>query len=226
MRFYDQWYETGEDPGALHYDMHEGDRKGILSAITNGKIYADFLIATIHSHQAGHFDAEGGFDGHQGLKEPIEHHAPDFLRRIAREAIDAGADMFIFISHGVHALAGVEIYRGRPIFYGLSNFVFQCGLQYGATHDVLANWSGKAELEHPGCHVAVLTESVFEDGRLAEVRLHPVDLGGARRPLSQMGIPMLPDPALAGQILGDLQEYSRPYGTDISIEGGIGVIRT
>jgi poly-gamma-glutamate synthesis protein (capsule biosynthesis protein) len=46
----------------------------------------------------------------------------DHERRLARIAIDSGAD--IVIGHHQHALRGAEWYRGRPIFYGLGQFVF------------------------------------------------------------------------------------------------------
>ena len=40
-----------------------------------------------------------------------------------RRAIDAGADMVI--GSGPHVLRGIEIYKGKPIFYSLSNFIYQ-----------------------------------------------------------------------------------------------------
>ncbi|MEU4339249.1 CapA family protein [Micromonospora lupini] len=43
-------------------------------------------------------------------------------RRIARLAIDAGADLVL--GHHQHMLRGVDFYRGRPIFYGLGHYVF------------------------------------------------------------------------------------------------------
>jgi len=36
---------------------------------------------------------------------------------------------------------------------------------------------------------------------------------------------MTPSPQLANRILGDIQKFSEPFGTKISIENGIGVIR-
>lgn len=45
----------------------------------------------------------------------------DYERPVACAAIDAGAD--IVVSHHAHILRGVEVYRGRPIFHGLGNFV-------------------------------------------------------------------------------------------------------
>ena len=37
--------------------------------------------------------------------------------------IDAGAD--IVVGHGPHLLRGMEIYKGKPIFYSLGNFIGQ-----------------------------------------------------------------------------------------------------
>ncbi len=44
-----------------------------------------------------------------------------YERPVAKAAIEAGAD--IVIGHHAHILRGMEIYRGRPIFHGLGNFV-------------------------------------------------------------------------------------------------------
>jgi poly-gamma-glutamate synthesis protein (capsule biosynthesis protein) len=50
----------------------------------------------------------------------------DHERRTARLCIDRGADMVI--GHHHHMLRGVEWYKGKPIFYGLGHFVFDCHL--------------------------------------------------------------------------------------------------
>jgi len=44
-----------------------------------------------------------------------------YERQVARAAIEAGAD--IVVGHHAHILRGIEIYKGRPIFHGLGNFV-------------------------------------------------------------------------------------------------------
>ena len=44
-----------------------------------------------------------------------------YERPLARAAIDAGAD--IVVGHHAHILRGIEIYKGRPIYHGLGNFV-------------------------------------------------------------------------------------------------------
>jgi len=157
------------------------------------------------------------------MKEDLSHSPPDYLVRLAHAAIDNGADMFV--AHGIHALAGVEVYKGRPVFYGLSNFIFQFGLQFGDGYDAMANYRKRAELENRASLESVLATSRYENGRLAEIRLYPVDLGGRDRPISQLGIPMAASPEVAARILASLQEWSRPFGTRIAIENGIGVIR-
>lgn len=43
-------------------------------------------------------------------------------QEIGRALIDAGAD--IIIGHHPHVVQGVEIYKNRPIFYSLGNFIF------------------------------------------------------------------------------------------------------
>ncbi len=47
------------------------------------------------------------------------------MGEIAHAAIDAGAD--IVIGHGPHYSLPVELYRGKPIFYGLGSFSFHTG---------------------------------------------------------------------------------------------------
>jgi len=52
-------------------------------------------------------------------------HTPAMLamyeRQVSKAAIDAGAD--IVVGHHAHIARGVEVYRGRPVFHGLGNFV-------------------------------------------------------------------------------------------------------
>jgi len=69
---------------------------------------------------------------HWGLgKEVLQ-----YMKEIAYAAIDAGAD--IVVGHGPHYALAVEVYRGRPIFYGLGSFSFHTG-HGGRRHD---SWVG------------------------------------------------------------------------------------
>ena len=58
---------------------------------------------------------------HWGLGEEVL----DYMTEIAHAAIDAGAD--VVIGHGPHYSLPVEVYSGKPIFYGLGSFSFHTG---------------------------------------------------------------------------------------------------
>ena len=69
---------------------------------------------------------------HWGLnREPLQ-----YMTDIAHAAIDAGAD--VVMGHGPHYPLPVEVYKGRPIFYGLCNLTFATG-HLGRKH---AGWIG------------------------------------------------------------------------------------
>lgn len=220
FKFYDKWYQTGSDPGAVNYEINPNDLKDILASVRDGKIYADFMIVNIHSHHTTRFRA---LDTMAMTKEGQEPETPDFLVKLAHACIDNGADMFV--AHGPHSLRGVEIYKGKPIYYGVSNFVFQFGLQFGVNSDILASVNERSELQNPASQEALLATSHYDGGKLKEVRLYPAELGGINRPISQMGIPMTPGSEEAQRILKAVQEYSQPFGTNIAIEDNVGVIR-
>jgi len=58
---------------------------------------------------------------HWGLGEEVL----GYMREIALAAIEAGAD--VVFGHGPHYSLPVEVYRGKPIFYGLGSFSFHTG---------------------------------------------------------------------------------------------------
>jgi len=122
-------------PGEHSFDMNPQDLKEILTQIKTGKEASEFLSTNTHWHQ-GRFDfAHNSFD----------HFPPDFEIKFAHAAIDEGDDLFV--AQGVHTIKGVEIYKGKPIFYGVSNYVFQSGLMPigkgslpGGTHGPGHSW--------------------------------------------------------------------------------------
>ena len=209
MKLFDEWYRVGTPAGSLSYTMNPGDEREILQSIRNGKVHSDFMIATIHAHQ--------GIQNIGGLRT-----VSDFLIKLAHECIDNGAD--IFLTHGPHMLEGVEIYKGKPIFYGLASFVFQTDLQILGVPPGDMLTKGRTIYARPINAEGVVAASHYEGGQLTEVRLYPVDLGGYPRPGSSTGIPTAPTPERARQILEELQALSKPFGTTINIENNVGVI--
>ncbi|MCC7484436.1 MAG: CapA family protein [Burkholderiales bacterium] len=77
---------------------------------------------------------------HWGLGEEVL----EYMTEIAHAAIDAGAD--VVAGHGPHYCLPVEIYRGKPIFYGLGSFSFHTG-HGGRKHGDWVGMLAKVELE-------------------------------------------------------------------------------
>jgi poly-gamma-glutamate capsule biosynthesis protein CapA/YwtB (metallophosphatase superfamily) len=217
------------DPNAskphYSYQMNQQDLRDILAMVKEGKSRSDFMTVAIHAH---HFLETTG--GERGPNEPenesidTNSSIADYLPVFAKASIDAGADAFL--GTGVHVLRGIEIYKGRPIFYGLGEFFRQMDViglaAMRGTDD--AGGSG-GESDPPIKYDSVVAISRFDRGRLTEVRLHPVELANKGVPLVQRGVPRLASPEGARRILARLQKLSAPLGTTIVIEGGIGVIR-
>lgn len=208
------------DAVEFRFTVHDGDRREVLRSIRQAKQTSDFTIATMHTHEPGNYSQE----------------PPDFLPAIAREAVDNGADAFV--GHGPHQLRGIEVYRGRPIFYSLGNFIFMENTQQPLTRgayekDSPRDLETEAEfLERERVH-GVFAEQVWYEsviaisrfdaaGALRVVELHPIELHWDGPRDADRGIPQPADAATADRILRRLQRSSRPFGTEIVIEDGIG----
>jgi poly-gamma-glutamate capsule biosynthesis protein CapA/YwtB (metallophosphatase superfamily) len=210
-------YKVGDKVGRLSYRMDQKDLAGIIQSIRYGKQNSDFMIVAVHSHQNSF--------AYQAYSH--DNNSPDFLVELAHMAIDNGAD--VFVGHGVHTLRGVEIYKGKPIFYGIASFLFQEGPAAYITDPARRQPSGEEApvLVGPSdTHEPLLATSKYEGGKLVEVRLYPADTGlDGTRSISKSGIPMTPSPENSQRILKLLQDISKPFGTKISIENNVGVIR-
>jgi poly-gamma-glutamate capsule biosynthesis protein CapA/YwtB (metallophosphatase superfamily) len=96
---------TNRDDG----EVNQEDAARILESIRTAAREADHVIVYQHNHY---------------YPRGEERYRPGvWFQQWARAVIDAGAT--VFVAHGNPITNGVEIYRGRPILYGLGNFVFQ-----------------------------------------------------------------------------------------------------
>ncbi|HKC81137.1 MAG TPA: CapA family protein, partial [Gemmatimonadaceae bacterium] len=94
------------------------DAKRILQSIRDARAHADLVIVYEHNHV---FDKPFLTMMVEELPERLV--PPDWLKKWTHDEVDAGAD--IIVMHGAPLLHGVEIYKGKPIFYDLGNFIFQ-----------------------------------------------------------------------------------------------------
>jgi len=221
VQFLGVWYKVGT-PGTRSFEMNGNDLREILRSIRNGKYLSEFMIANCHCHQ-------GPITSQQWL---FEDQTPDFLIELAKKSIDNGADMFV--GHGPHVLRGIEIYKGKPIFYGMGEFYYQW--QHMDASLMSGSWAqnpaqGDSDVANrvsatwrPVNFESMVAESRYDKGKLVEVRLYPTS-GAWDGPVSQLGMPRLAAPALAQKILTRVQALSKPFGTTIAIENNVGVIR-
>lgn len=218
-------YAIGNKVG-YSYEADPRDVANILRNVRRGKQFADFCIASNHGHEPGNWSQE----------------PPDYEQSFARGLIDAGADAYV--GHGPHQLRGIEIYKGRPIFYSLGNFIMDdlrtpVGADMFASHskdpvvdtdaEVTVNEMMGGYITDPGFSDPVFYESVvsisrFEHNQLAEIRLYPIELGRSKR-FANRGIPHLAPAPQGRTILERLQQLSKRLGTEITIENDIGTIR-
>jgi poly-gamma-glutamate synthesis protein (capsule biosynthesis protein) len=112
-----------------------------------------------------------------------------YMTEIAHAAIDAGADMVV--GHGPHHFLPAELYRGRPILYGLGSFSFHTGhrgKQHGdwiglmATLDFQDRRASRLGLDfvrHNDANETVLCPAAAEPDALAELTVASGVLGAA-----------------------------------------------
>ncbi len=217
-----RWFRRGgEGKPRFSYEMNKDDLRDILAMVREGKSKSDFMTVAIHAHETTETD-----------DVDIAPTPGDFLPLFAKAAIDTGADAFL--GTGVHVLRGIEIYKGRPIFYGLGEFFRQMDSD-GIAATGCTGEGGGWELDgskpcrgdrnsEPIKYEGIFAVSRFEHGTLSEIRLYPTDLNYNER-MAHRGVPRLAGPEIAQRTLARLQKLSAPYGTTIAIEGNVGVVR-
>jgi len=187
---------------------NEEDAQRILQSIREARKRADLVIVYEHNHV---FDKPFRTIMLEELPERLA--PPDWLKKWTHAEVDAGAD--IIVMHGAPLLHGVEIYRGRPIFYDLGNFIFQA-----PPTDTL--------LDEPIDWESVVAYVDFQGRNLQSIQFRPIALNkiGQGQADTQdehtnnlfLQTRGLPKPALGEQahyILARLADLSRPFGTTI-----------
>lgn len=199
------------------------DMARIEKAIRQAQSQADYILVSIHSHE---------------LSGDRKENPADFLQEFAHSCIDAGAHAVI--GHGPHLLRPIEIYKNRPIFYSLGDFVIhnECipyaaeemyaaqGLTSDATmYEVFAKRSKdftRGLMRDKRMLESVIPYFEMEDGALTHLELMPIELNFEKK-LWQSGNPRF---SAEHGIIQRLAEMSAPFGTQITVDRrGYGIVK-
>ncbi len=170
-------FRVGEKPDTI-YTIDPRDVARVKAAIAEAKENADYIFVSLHTHQIVGGDKEN---------------VPAYLTEFTHMCIDEGAHAVI--GHGPHLIRGIEIYKDRPIFHSLGDFILQLNSIPCAPADFYENYGLKGD---EGMEKLLDTRSEggkkglmydrkmletfvpyweMEDGKLTKLELLPVDLG-------------------------------------------------
>jgi poly-gamma-glutamate synthesis protein (capsule biosynthesis protein) len=190
--------------------IKQADLDRVAKSIYEAQLQADYIVISVHSHQLEGFEKEN---------------PSGFLQEFAHFCIDKGAHAVV--GHGPHLLRPVEIYKQRPIFYSLGDFVLQLYnvafapdefySQYGLTtqntvHELLKKRSQNFTvglMADKRMFTTIIPYWEMEDGKLTKLTLYPIllSMDGNK---SEIGLPRLcNDPDL----LQDFVARSEKFGT-------------
>ena len=222
---------AGDKPRMKYIPLKQ-DVEGNLRSIRNAAKNASLVIASNHCHER-----------EQNLSNKWGLIPPEFIQKYARDCIDAGAD--IYHGHGDHAGEGIEIYKGRPIFYSLANPIVTSPSikrlpleeyeRSGMSNDMSVSDfggpsgpGGRANYATDQWTKSVVAQCTMRDHRLTELKLYPID-STAGEPVGSFvnrGVrPLMVRGEEARKIIERYAGLSEPFGTEIEFKDGVGVVK-
>ncbi len=194
------------------------DAARILQNIREARAHADVVIVYQHNHVFGDKSFNTIFS--EGMGERLEPNK--WLKDWTHAEVAAGAD--VVVMHGAPLLHGIEMFRGKPIFYCLGNFIYN--VPPAVTY-----------ISEPMAWESVVARLTFQGKTLRSIALRPIALNyvGNGQPdvhsqytsnefLHTRGLPSPAEGAQARYILERVAEYSKPFGTRIAIADGAATI--
>jgi poly-gamma-glutamate capsule biosynthesis protein CapA/YwtB (metallophosphatase superfamily) len=195
----------------------EGPVKGDIEAMEDDIVLArrhnDVVMVSLHNHDHSHHRAYG-----------IQDTTPLNDEIMYRKAIDSGA--YMVIGTGPHVLRGIEIYKGKPIFYSISNFIYQYRTLDKIPIDLIHQRD--TELARPTnvsvwdrrdpdfIFEGVVLRMTMNQEKLRKIQLIPFTIDD-EGPL--YGVPRLASTKRCTEIIERLQKLSEPYKTTIVNKG-------
>lgn len=197
------------------------DMERMHAAIINARKEVDYVIVCFHSHEI------------PGLTDD----EPDyFIEEFAHACVDWGASAVV--GSGTHQLKAMEIYKGKPIFYSIANFIFQVDHihhlpadyyeKYGISMDKTAaealavrSCNGKRGLQTDFHNYrAIIPMMEFEGENLTKLVIKPIELG-FKKSFALKGLPHEADTEVSKEIFNRLSHLSEPYKTKMNLKDGL-----
>src|ERR1700676_3647180 len=210
---------TNDLPGAPGNAPNQEDSQRILQSIRDARQHADLVIVYQHNHVFGNHSFSTIFT--EGMQERL---APnDWLKKWTHAEVDAGAD--IVVMHGAPLLHGVEIYHGRPIFFDLGNFIFQLPPKLIYFDEPIVWESVVAYVEFEGNALKSVKFRPIAQNRIGQGQADTQDERTNNLFLQTRGLRRTATGEQAKYILERLADLSRPFGTNVEVNGDIAEIR-
>lgn len=216
VRFGDMLFKVADKPGKIT-KAKKADIDRTARTIKDALRSMEYVVVMTHSHE---------------IPGACETEAAMFLEEYAHACIDAGA--CAVIGGGTHMLKGIEIYKGKPIFYSLGNFIFQNAYvkklpadfmeKYKIPYDstgpeaiaARASNATRSLQNNPAANQTVIPLIEMDDDKLVSLELLPVSLNPERDDFVN-GWPSPADDKTAKEIFECLKQVSACYGTQFEL---------
>jgi hypothetical protein len=205
-------------PGEIHYDLDPSDEQAQILAVRNAKEVADFVAFHMHVHHNRYSFQQYSHD----------NYPPDYLRPFLHKLIDNGLDMYF--GSGNHSMQGIEITRAVPSSTTRGTWApIWCAspiLRPTPPTSPAPKAGNRRRRIYRMSHVRGLHGEYDVQGRPSRRSSH-LSRGCRHRQETVVAGEHSRDAyaELARSILERIQKYSEPFGTKISIENNIGIIR-
>ncbi|GFE87506.1 CapA family protein [Steroidobacter agaridevorans] len=161
-------------PSRVHTFPNRDDLKALTDDIRKIRKEVDFVAVSLH--WGIHF---------------IPGAIADYQRDVGHAAIDAGAD--VILGHHAHILKGVDVYKGKPIFYSLCNFAMDLHMDekharskgFREIQKLHPEWEPNFDITYnfpPDSRHSAIVKCVLARGEPARISLLPVFIGPMSQP--------------------------------------------
>ncbi|MFC1935329.1 CapA family protein [Chloroflexota bacterium] len=216
---------------------HPRDLEANLRAVRDAARQANLVIVSHHHHGPS-----------------VDPDCPEtYVETFARACIDEGADIYVghgpHRDQGIEIYKGKPILYSLGNLWAQSQFLHRIPAEgyevYGLDADVLPTLTPAdyhdarinalppgypPDAQHPVWWENTVAQVKIENGKLVEITLHPVTLGyGHPGPERKHGVRVegrpMPAPQENGRrILERMARLSSPYGTEITLKDGVGIV--